>query len=520
MQSKDNFETIKQIIEQEINLPSPPVIAVQILRTVQQDDIALAKLGEIISADPALTAKMLKVANSAIFPGNIEVTNINRAMAILGTDIIKNIALSFVITNQFKQGTHCFDFDLFWRRSVTSAVAAELLSQVMNCSNDDLFVSALLQDIGMLVISLTKGDEYAALLHEVEITAGDLLQLENSKFGFNHQQVGYALLESWNFPALICEPVLCHHQPEDAAETCRPLARTVYYANLLAEVYTEGNERAENARIIQEILTEQFDVSEADAAKLLDDVALRSSELLETFDLAPGEIKPYSVLLQEANKELGKLYLSNEQLILELRDAKQKTEEMADNLREANERLKELVYRDGLTGLYNHRYFQESMDNEMARAIRYHSSISLILFDIDFFKKVNDTYGHPAGDLVLMNIAKAVTQAVRPCDIVARYGGEEFAVILPETGAAGAKVFAARLRRCIEGIATLIDGQMIYVTVSAGATTFKQDSRGITKSMLIEAANRGLYASKKNGRNQVTIVDPETLSVTTTAVNL
>ncbi|MCW8891866.1 MAG: GGDEF domain-containing protein, partial [Deltaproteobacteria bacterium] len=138
------------------------------------------------------------------------------------------------------------------------------------------------------------------------------------------------------------------------------------------------------------------------------------------------------------------------------------------------------------------------------------SSVSLILFDIDHFKLVNDTHGHPAGDLVLINIARAVSSAVRPSDIVARYGGEEFAVILPETSPAGVKVFAARLRRCIEGIATLVDGQLIYVTVSAGATTFTSETTNVTKDMLIETADRGLYTSKQNGRNQVTTLEVET----------
>jgi diguanylate cyclase (GGDEF)-like protein len=170
---------------------------------------------------------------------------------------------------------------------------------------------------------------------------------------------------------------------------------------------------------------------------------------------------------------------------------------------------KKLVYRDGLTRLYNHRYFQESLGNELARAARYHSSVSLILFDIDFFKKINDTYGYPAGDLVLINIARTINNSVRFSDIVARYGGNEFAIILPETNAAGIKVFAARLRCCIEGIATLVEGQLIYVTVSVGATTFDMEQLGVTKNILIETADRGLYLSKKNGRNQVTILKPE-----------
>ncbi len=513
MQSNENYSKIKELIEKELNLPSPPAIAVKILNAVQQDEAALTALGDIIATDPALTAKMLKVANSGIFTCNGTITNINRAMSILGTNIIKNIALSFVIANELNDNVQTnFDFDRFWRSSVTSAVAAELLSRVLDCKNDDIFVTALLQDIGILVISLTKGDEYNTLLHEAHITDGDLLKLEKKKYGFNHQQVGYALLMSWNFPDIICDPVLYHHNPEKADDSYQSSAQTIYYAGQLAEIYT-GDGGAEKVRLIQQVLTEQFDVDEADAIELLDDVASRSGEMLESFELDPGEIKPYSVLLQEANKELAKLNISNEQMILELKEAKQKTETMANNLRDANNRLKELVYRDGLTGLYNHRFFQESLSNEISRASRYHSSVSLILFDIDNFKKVNDTYGHPAGDLVLMNIAKAVNQAVRPCDIVARYGGEEFAVILPETSAAGVKVFAARLRRCVEGIATLVDGQLIYVTVSAGATTFDQSCDGITKGMLIEAADRGLYASKQNGRNQVTVQEPERSTV-------
>ncbi len=107
----------------------------------------------------------------------------------------------------------------------------------------------------------------------------------------------------------------------------------------------------------------------------------------------------------------------------------------------ANNRLNSLVYIDALTNLYNHRYFQESLDNELLRAQRYNSVVSLLIFDIDHFKKVNDSYGHPAGDKVLSNIAVTIKNTVRPSDIVARYGGEEFAVILPETDFTGVKTF-------------------------------------------------------------------------------
>ncbi|MDX2493373.1 MAG: GGDEF domain-containing protein [Desulfuromusa sp.] len=509
MQSNENYHHIQRLIDRELNLPSPPAIAVQILNAVQKDEAALAELGAIISADPSLTAQMLKVANSEIFAGSGDVTNIKRAMTVLGTNTIKNIALSFVIAADLSpNGQTGFDFDNFWRRSITAAVAAELLAKTVQYKEDDIFVAALLQNIGMLVISLTKGDEYNALLKEALSTAENLLELEQHSYGFNHQQVGYSLLANWNLPASISEPIRYHHQPADATEKARASSEILYFSDQLSAVYNESG-IAEKARLVQQQLIDTFGIDATQALQLLDDVASNSLTMIETFELDPGEIKPYSLLLQEANVELGKLNLSSEQLILEMKEAK----ELAYSLQTANNRLKELVYRDGLTGLYNHRYFQEALTKELSRAARYHSSVSLILFDIDYFKKVNDSYGHPAGDLVLCNLARAVDSAVRPSDIVARYGGEEFAVILPETNPAGVKVFAARLRRCIEGIATLSDGQLIYVTVSAGVTTFNAEQPGITKDLLIETADRGLYLSKQNGRNQVTILEPELTSV-------
>ena len=130
------------------------------------------------------------------------------------------------------------------------------------------------------------------------------------------------------------------------------------------------------------------------------------------------------------------------------------------------------------------------------------------MFDIDFFKKVNDTYGHPVGDLVLINIARTAAGAVRSSDIVSRYGGEEFAVILPETDQSGLKVFAERLRRSIEKMTSEAEGKKIDVTISVGGVTYIPEMPEITKKLLVDTADKALYASKENGRNRVTVFDP------------
>jgi HD-like signal output (HDOD) protein len=130
MHRNEDYQQVLKLIEKELSLPSPPAIAVHILNAVKKDDAALTELAEIISTDPALTAKMLRVANSGIFTCNGEITNINRAISVLGTNTIKNIALSFVIADELNGNEHVeFDVDHFWGCSVTAAVSAELISK-------------------------------------------------------------------------------------------------------------------------------------------------------------------------------------------------------------------------------------------------------------------------------------------------------------------------------------------------------------------------------------------------------
>lgn len=495
---------IRKLIDEQINLPSPPAIAVQILNAVQQEESSIKELARIISADPALTGKMLSVANSGFYALPNEVTSVERAISILGTNVIKNIALSFVIAAELRDNNQpTFNFDYFWRRSVTAAVAAELLTDVLKINNDDIFVTALLHDIGVLLMFLSKGDEYSSLLRDRRNSGAPLTELEQEKYGFTHQQLAFTLATEWGLPESITIPINFHHNTCSAPEEYRRTTEILWFADLLAAIYSES-ETVEKVRQLQEEMIELFDIDADQVRDLLDNVANKSIDILKTFEIDPGDLKPYSQMLQEANAELGKLNLSYEQLVMELKEAKEKAERLANELSDANSRLKELVFRDGLTGLYNHRYFQEVLEKEISRAVRYRSPVSLIMFDLDYFKKVNDNYGHPAGDLVLMNIARVVENTVRPSDIVARYGGEEFAVILPETNEAGMKVFAERLRRSVESVSTIAEKKQIRVTISAGGVSFSPDKVEINKQSMIDAADQALYQSKRNGRNQVT----------------
>jgi diguanylate cyclase (GGDEF)-like protein len=162
----------------------------------------------------------------------------------------------------------------------------------------------------------------------------------------------------------------------------------------------------------------------------------------------------------------------------------------------ANSRLEKLAITDGLTGLRNHRNFQELLASEFERARRYKKPLSLMLLDVDNFKRFNDFFGHPAGDAVLKRVAVILSEQARATDQVARYGGEEFVILLPETDAQGAQIIAVRI------LGAIADDSWRHrrVTVSIGISSLADGF--VNAASMVEAADKALYISKENGRNQ------------------
>ena len=162
--------------------------------------------------------------------------------------------------------------------------------------------------------------------------------------------------------------------------------------------------------------------------------------------------------------------------------------------------IERLAVTDGLTGLFNHRHFQERLAHEFERIGRFAELVSLLLIDIDFFKKINDTYGHPVGDSVLRKVADIIRRTIRTVDIPARYGGEEFAVVLVGTDAGGAMKMAERLRKSVADAKFSSGGDTFSITISIGISTYAKDIKG--KEGLIERADKALYEAKGSGRNR------------------
>jgi diguanylate cyclase (GGDEF)-like protein len=168
--------------------------------------------------------------------------------------------------------------------------------------------------------------------------------------------------------------------------------------------------------------------------------------------------------------------------------------------------LEQMAYRDQLTGLRNYRFFSMRLPEEMQRAKRYRHQLSLVMLDIDHFKKFNDTHGHQAGNIALQHLARVVDETVRETDVVARYGGEEFGLILPETTKRLALELAERVRGNVDASPVRLGEHHHRVTVSLGVATFPRDAS--SWQSLVEVADKALYKSKQSGRDRVTVYVP------------
>jgi len=499
-------DSLNSLLKGVATLPSLPAIALRIIQEIRKDKSSLKDLADIISYDPALTAKILRIANSAFYALPYKVDSIDRAVHILGLEALKNIALSFAIVKGLKRNlVDEFDHELFWKRSITSAVSAEMIAAKLNMKREDTFVTPLLMDIGVLVMYLVRPDDYLTVINKKRATDLHTCESEAAVFGFDHQEVGSEILKKWGLPESIFMPIAYHHDRKNCPAELKNIVDILMLSDIMSSVY-HGNKSSKKFNELKQLLQDKLNMTDTEVSDFVDLIADRTVEILTSFEIDAGDMKPYSQILQDANEELGKLNLSYEQLVMELKQAKEMAEKLAVEAWEVKERLREVAIKDGLTNLYNHRHFQDIMDKEILRVERYSHVLSLIMIDIDYFKKINDNYGHPQGDIVLRAIADAFDNTIRKPDVAARYGGEEFVIILPETDIKGAVTLAERLRQIVEKLELKIGNKIVKVTISVGVTTYDPARGRKTKAEIIEAADKALYNSKKTGRNKLSIV--------------
>ena len=476
------------------NLPTLPGIAIRILEAVQKEEPDINEISDIISTDPPLSARVLRLVNSSFFNLPTKITSVLHSTKMLGSNTVTNIALGFSLVNNFQpKKTNGFDFTGFWKNSLVGAISAKLLAEKLDPEFlDNAFFMGLLQNIGTLTFVHCMPAQYNLVLSEIEKTASDCQDAEQFVLGYNHQEIGEYLMKSWGLPETLYMPVGFHHNPEKLSSTqssIQTLTRILHLSSLFIELF-DSKSKGLNLWLINHNVEAYGFGARIDVDQIMAEIHQQARQVFPIFDVDFESDAEYVQIFQAAKAELSKL----------------STEMVSTLLAQKNEikMLKQQVVRDSMTHLINHQHFLELLSKEVSRTERYKHPLSLLMADIDFFKAINDDYGHLAGDRVIKAVAGSLQQEIRESDHVARYGGEEFAIILPDTQLQDAFIVAERIRKKIESVRIKYEKNLIHFTMSFGITTYLT-SEGTASAELIKRADKALYQAKKNGRNQCCI---------------
>jgi diguanylate cyclase (GGDEF)-like protein len=355
--------------------------------------------------------------------------------------------------------------------------------------SEDCFFLGLLKNIGTLILVSTKPREYNLVMSEINNNGYNYHEAETHIFGLNHMEVGEYIAKSWGLPDTFSVPIGYHHHPEKLLTNDSDIqifTRILHLSSLIIELFNAAEINSQLGVLDHWIKAYNF-ADKINIYDLMFAISQKTQHLFSVFDIDIKEEIDYDQVLNAAKIELANL--SNELI----NDLLQKRGEI--------ESLRQQVGRDSMTQLNNHQRFNDLLDQEISRSIRYKAPLSVIIADIDFFKSINDTFGHLAGDMVIKAVGESLKKELRESDHIARYGGEEFAVILPETSLKGSLKVAERLRVAIESLKVVYENKKINFTMSFGVAELSINAN-ISRKELIKNADSALYRAKQQGRNR------------------
>ena len=479
-------------------LPSPPTYALQVIDLVNDPDLDIAQAVKVFSLDPAIVSKILRIANSPLYANQRKVETLQMAVLILGLNATISLALSFSLVTGLRQENQdaTLDHSLYWKRAGLTAAASRVLGKYCKLPFlEEMFLAALLQDIGMLALDRLCPELYAdSALNQHQHTL--IVEHEREQLGCSHATAGGWLLAKWQLPERIHLSVTYSedplHVPLDAEEA--KFVRCVAGAGALADLLLNGQQNA----ILQDTkkkLELWLNLTDEQLGDILEQLGPAISEVDYLFGLETSkDVHPEDLIEMARESQL----LTNLHLCQEV----EKLKEGTLSLESQYDELEHSAQRDGLTQLYNRSFLDEYVETLFDQSLRNGSIFTVGFLDLDHFKHVNDTYGHGVGDLVIKAAADILQAEVRRSDVVGRFGGEEFLIVLPETPSIGAQdVFHRILEAFRQMRQEIAGGQYVEFTASIGLATHSPAHPFPNIRALIKAADEALYQVKQHGRN-------------------
>ncbi len=476
-------------------LPSMPAAAVRIVGLCDDPNVELKELAEAVALDPALSARILRIANSAAYSRGNDVTSVDRAMMLMGIKLVKLTALGFVVSDTLS-GSLEDGSDVagqVWRQCLVKAIACRELAQLAGLrSTPEAFLAGLFDGMGQLLAMVTRPELFGPM---IQASPFPNPSEERAVLGMSTSELVRGALTTWGVPELYARVVEACDGDEafDQSEVGRLAATLVLARAATCQLLGHPTDpaAAEPARVSLDLAVDAVDT-------IAVDLGTHVAGLADTMGIHLGAEVDFTALLAQARSKMI-------ETTMQIAEESLRQTTQINDLEDQRDALRRESLTDRLTGLPNRRDFDETLHQEIENRITGRTvsgALGLAMIDIDHFKQVNDKYGHRAGDLVLAAVGATLAATSREGEMAARYGGEEFVLIMPIVESAEALAAAAeRFRREIAAQQIDVDGLILNVTASIGAIAATSFASQDAATALTEAADRLLYQAKHGGRN-------------------
>lgn len=473
------------------------VVALQIVREALKPDVSPTDLAKLAESDPGFALRIISMVNSAAFGFNRKVSDVRQATAFIGVRGLRTLGLSLAVSDLIPAGS---DGQILLGNSLRRAVAAQLIAKKLGHRDvDEYFTAGLFLEVALLARAR---DDLAAAAKIARLPASDRVVFERAESGTDHALRGAELTRAFMLPPELIEAVALHHDP---VMPDTQLAKVAWVAERVAAIWEGGDVPSAQAEAARALVA--IGMADRDVVELLEKLPSLVQEGAAAFEREVGPQKGVDQLLMDVSRSLLEMNQSYESMVQRLELLLAEKEELSTKLAAANEELTRLASTDALTQLPNKRSLEAAITRDLARADRDKTWLSLVVVDVDHFKKVNDTYGHATGDVVLQAVAKTLARHLRAGDLAGRYGGEEFLLVLPGSNMIGARIAAERIRKALEAMIVETEHGSLKVTASFGGASTCGPGCGRLRDTLFSRADAALYEAKAGGRNRVVVSD-------------
>ncbi|MBX3386914.1 MAG: HDOD domain-containing protein [Phycisphaeraceae bacterium] len=496
-----------EVLERVLNcrqLPSLPAVAMRVVELTADQSVSMKALAETIQNDQALSAKILRTVNSSLFGLRKKCSNINQAITFLGMSAVKTLALGFSLVTAIKDASKDFDLTEHWRRALFTAVAAKNIAARSGVGyQEECFLGGLLQDVGMIVLLQTLGEEYAKVVAMAEGEHRQVGRLELEHFGLQHPDLGAMLAQRWKLPDELVMPIKYHERPTAAPSSHASIVRAVGLGNIASDVLA-GRDTVQSLRRFYERAEQWFGLTNQQADEVLQAITTQAREMSRLLSVATGEAIDSARVLEAAKEQLSKIEIPDDQEQIDLGPIYSMSEKSP------------MV--DELTGLSSRERFEQSIIALFEKSQAGVGPMSVVLVKIDNDTSIVSLAGEEALDTAAIGVSGRLTRVFSPKRaVIARMNRAHFAVAVNGLDRSESARLAELVRQAVGAQPIRLIAarpgapREIQVTVSVGVVTM--DAASVDEfpdaSRLVTVAEAALAAAERSGRNAVRVYQPK-----------